>query len=47
MELLTKSSSRKGLVSRERQKFLPVAAMHPHLSPADRDVGSSPAGEGY
>ena len=35
----------RGVVSRERQKFLPVAAMHPHLPAANRCV-VSPSAEG-
>ena len=37
----------RGVVSRERQKFLPVAAMHLHLPVADRCVVSfSAEGDG-
>lgn len=44
MELLIKPGPAKGPVPWERQKFLPMAAMHPHLSAADQDVVLLPAG---
>ena len=37
----------KRAVSRERQKFLPGAAMHPHLPVVDPDVVVLPAGRMY